>query len=94
MRSILLQQLRQQAISELQGQLGEQEFIPEESINVFPLDETYDRFVGEQADVLGLKMRVAARGTVDWRVTMANALILYQLGKTTSIRTTACCRKG
>ena len=77
-RSILLQQLRQQAISELQGQLGEQEFIPEESINVFPLDETYDRFVGEQADVLGLKMRVAARGTVIGGYN-ANALILYQL---------------
>ncbi len=29
-----------------------------------PLDETYDRFVGEQADVLGLKNACAARGTV------------------------------
>lgn len=77
-RTILLQQLRQEALTELQTELGEQEFIPPESINIFPLDETYDRFVGEQSDVLGLKMRIAGRGTVIGGYN-ANALILDQL---------------
>jgi len=77
-RSILMQQLRQEAISKLQSELGEQEFIYPQSVMIFPLDETYDRFVGEQADVLGLKMRIAARGTVIAGYN-ANALILDQL---------------
>ena len=74
-RTILIQQLQQKAMANLTSELGEQEYIPPESIRVFPLDETYDRFVGEQADVLGLKMRVAARGTV-LAANNANALIL------------------
>jgi len=77
-RNILMQQLRQEAVSKLQAELGEQEFIYPQSVMVFPLDETYDRFVGEQADVLGLKMRIAARGTVIAGYN-ANALILDQL---------------
>jgi hypothetical protein len=79
-RSILMQQLRQEAIAKLQSELGEQEFVYPESVMIFPLDETYDRFVGEQADVLGLKMRMAARGTVIGGHN-ANALILDQLEK-------------
>lgn len=79
-RSILMQQLNQEAMAKLQSELGEQEFIYPESVMVFPLDETYDRFVGEQADALGLKMRVAARGTVIGGYN-ANALILDQLEK-------------
>ncbi len=79
-KAILLQQLQQKARAALQAELGEQEFIPPETIQIFPLDETYDRFVGEQADALGLKMRVAARGSVIAGYN-ANALVLDQLEK-------------
>ena len=79
-KAILLQQLQQKANAALQAELGEQEFIPPETVKIFPLDETYDRFVGEQADALGLKMRVAARGSVIGGHN-ANALVLDQLEK-------------
>jgi hypothetical protein len=79
-KAILLQQLQQKANAALQAELGEQEFIPPETIKIFPLDETYDRFVGEQADALGLKIRVAARGSVIGGHN-ANALVLDQLEK-------------
>jgi hypothetical protein len=79
-KAILLQQLQQKANAALQTELGEQEFIPPETIKIFPLDETYDRFVGEQADALGLKMRVAARGSVIGGHN-ANSLVLDQLEK-------------
>ena len=77
-RIILLQQLQQEALAQLQAELGEQEFVPPESIQIFPLSETYDRFVGEQSDVLGFSMRIAGRGTVIGGYN-ANALILDQL---------------
>ncbi len=63
LKAMLLQQLQQEAYLRLQDELNEQEFIPPETLTIDVLAETYDKFVGEQADVLGLKMRVAARGT-------------------------------
>jgi hypothetical protein len=59
LRAALLQQLQQRALAQLQSQLGEQEAIPPESLAVVEvLDETFDRFVGEEAPSLGLQMRV------------------------------------
>jgi hypothetical protein len=59
LRAALLQQLQQRALAQLQSQLGEQEYIPPESVAVAEvLDETFDRFVGEEAPSLGLQMRV------------------------------------
>jgi len=59
LRAALLEQLQQRALAQLQSQLGEQEYIPPESLAVAEvLDETFDRFVGEEAPSLGLQMRV------------------------------------
>jgi hypothetical protein len=63
LRAMLLQQLQQEAYTLLQSELKEQEFVPPESLQMIVLDETYDKFVDEIADSLGLEMRVVARGT-------------------------------
>lgn len=75
LRAALLQQLGQRALAQLQSKLGEQEYIPPESLAVAEvLDETFDRFVGEEASSLGLQM--SARVTA-LKVGMqdANALV-------------------
>ncbi len=63
LRTLLLQQLQQKAYAKLLDLLHEQEFVPPESMEVAILDEVYDEFVGEEADALGLEMRVRAIGT-------------------------------
>ncbi len=63
LRTLLLQQLQQKAYAKLLDLLNEQEFVPPESMEVAILDEVYDEFVGEEADALGLEMRVRAIGT-------------------------------
>lgn len=75
LRAALLQQLQQRAYAQMQGELDEQEFVPPESLSVAEvLDETYDRFVTEEAPSLGLQMRVSVAGL---KVGMqdANALV-------------------
>jgi len=75
LRAALLQQLQQRAYAQMQGKLGEQEFVPPESLSIAEvLDETYDRFVTEEAPSLGLQMRVSVAGL---KVGMqdANALV-------------------
>jgi hypothetical protein len=69
----VLQQLQQRAYVELQNQLGEQEFLPAESMTVEILTEVYDQFLDTEADVLGLQMRILATGTA---VDRANANLL------------------
>ena len=59
----LLQQLQQRAFVELQGQLGEQEFLPPDSMSIEILAEVYDQFLDAEADTLGLQMRILATGT-------------------------------
>lgn len=56
-------QLQQQAYDELAASLQQGEFIPPETVDTFTLAETYDRFSGEQAEVLGLQLQLLARGT-------------------------------
>jgi hypothetical protein len=59
LRAALLQQLQQRAYAQMQSGLGEQEYIAPESLAVADiLDETYDRFVTEEAPSLGLQMRM------------------------------------
>jgi len=75
LRAALLQQLQQRAYAQMQGQLGEQEYVPPESLSVSEvLDETYDRFVTEEAPSLGLQVRARIEG---YKVGMqdANALV-------------------
>ena len=69
----LLQQLQQRAYVELQNQLGEQEFLPPQSMTTEILAEVYDQFLDAEADVLHLQMRILASGTA---VDRANANLL------------------
>ena len=73
LKAQMLQQLQQRAFMELQSQLGEQEFLPPESMTVEILSEVYDQFLDAEADVLHLQMRILATGTA---VDRANANLL------------------
>lgn len=73
LKAQLLQQLQQQAYIQLQSQLGEQEFLPAESMTIEIMAEVYDQFLDAEADVLHLQMRIAASGTA---VDRANANLL------------------
>lgn len=73
LKAQLLQQLQDRAFVELKTQLGEQEFLPDESMTVEILAEVYDQFLDAQADVLHLQMRIFATGTA---VDRANANLL------------------
>jgi hypothetical protein len=74
-RSQLLQFLQAVAISRMETQLTEREFLPAEAVRVAAvLQENYSHSVGEVADQLTLAMRVEMRGTaVD--VTDATGLV-------------------
>jgi hypothetical protein len=63
LKASLLQKLQQEAYNKILEELKEQEFVPPESLVVEVVSETYDEFVGEEADVLGMKMVVSASGT-------------------------------
>lgn len=73
LKAQLLEQLQQRAYMELQGELGEQESLPSESLTVEILSEVYDQFLDAEADVLNLQMRIVASGTA---VDVANANLL------------------
>lgn len=73
LKAQLLQQLQQRAFMELQGQLGEQEFLPADSMTTEIMAEVYDQFLDAEADVLHLQMRILATGTA---VDRANANLL------------------
>ncbi len=67
LQTILLQQLQQVAYSQLSEQLKEEEgeFLVSESVAMDHIvTEEYDKPIGEQTDVLTLKMEVMFRGTV------------------------------
>ncbi len=64
LKTVLLQQLQQAASSQLSEQLEEGEFLASGSVAVDHIvSEEYDNPIGEQADVLTLKMEVMFRGT-------------------------------
>lgn len=73
LKAQLLQQLQQRAYVELQNQLGEQEFLPPDSMTTEIMAEVYDQFLDAEADVLHLQMRILATGTA---VDRANANLL------------------
>ncbi len=73
LKAQLLQQLQQRAYMELQNQLGEQEFLPADSMTTEIMAEVYDQFLDAEADVLHLQMRILATGTA---VDRANANLL------------------
>ena len=62
--AIVLQQFYQKGYDQLVADLGEQEFIPPESVVVLPLEGTFDPSLdGEVTDMLRLEMRAVVRGT-------------------------------
>jgi hypothetical protein len=63
LKASLLQKLQQEAYNRILEELKEQEFVPPESLVVEVVSETYDKFVDEESDVLGMKMVVSASGT-------------------------------
>jgi len=63
LKASLLQKLQQDAYNRILEELKEQEFVPPETLVVEVVSETYDEFVDEEADVLGMKMVVSASGT-------------------------------
>jgi hypothetical protein len=73
LKAQMLQQLQQRAYVELQNQLGEQEFLPPDSMTTEIMAEVYDQFLDAEADVLTLQMRILATGTA---VDRANANLL------------------
>lgn len=79
LRASLLQRLQQEGYNRLREQLEEGEFVPPESVVIEPLGETFDKGVYEQADVLGLEMRVTASGTAI-KLEDAHTLAQYLLG--------------
>ncbi|NOZ27726.1 MAG: hypothetical protein GXP39_06700 [Chloroflexi bacterium] len=62
LRQAVLQQVQQTAYQRLSELLEEGEFLPRESIVTLILAETFDHFVDDPADTLGLRLRVLARG--------------------------------
>ena len=63
LREQMLAQLEGSALAEIQARLNPSDLLAPESIQISNvLSETYDRFPGEQADSLGLTMRVRAVG--------------------------------
>ncbi len=62
LKALLLKRLHREALSRLEGELEEGEFVPPETIEVVVIDEIYDKFVDEVADSLGLKIRAIAKG--------------------------------
>ncbi len=79
LKAQLYQQLQQRAYVELQNQLGDQEFLPPESMTTEIMAEVYDHFLNAESDVLHLQMRVLATGTA---VDRANAnLMAYDVLK-------------
>jgi hypothetical protein len=73
LKAQLLQQLQQRAYTDLLAQLGENEFLPPESMTVEILSEVYDQFLDAEADVLHLQMRIYSSGTA---VDRSNAQLL------------------
>ncbi len=73
-----LRVLTERAIQELVKRQRPGEFIPRETLQTFVMAETYDRFAGEKAERLGVRMRLLMRGiAVDGNA--ARELVLRRL---------------
>ncbi len=57
-----IRQLTEKAIQELTKKQRPGEFIPRETLQYFVMAETYDHFSGDEAEKLGLRMRLLMRG--------------------------------
>jgi hypothetical protein len=64
LEAFLRQQIQQEGLMQLNAALGEQEFIPPESVQVIVLDVKYREFSGDFSDVFGGEMQAVVRSTV------------------------------
>jgi len=62
LRDRLLQEVRQQSYQRLGDMLREGESVPPETVDTVVMAETFDRFSGEDSEVLGLRLELLARG--------------------------------
>lgn len=60
----LRQMVQQEGLKQLQDSLGEQEFIPPESVQVIVLEVDYQEFSGDFSDTFGGEMQAVVRATV------------------------------
>jgi len=68
LRAKVLEQARQEAYRRLGEMLREGEYVPPDTVETYVLSETFDRFAGEDAETLGLRLELLARGlAVDTR---------------------------
>lgn len=81
LRAQVLQSLQTLAAAEMQGLLGEREFLARDSLRVVEIyEETYSQFPGERAERLALEIRAGLQGTaVD--ASQANDLIYEVLAE-------------
>jgi hypothetical protein len=59
----LRQKIQQEGLKRLQEKLGQQEFIPAETLEVIVLDVTYKEFAGDLSDTFSGEMQAVVRGT-------------------------------
>jgi hypothetical protein len=62
LRTTLLGEVRETSYLRLGELLREGETVPPESVQTYVIAETFDRFSGEDAEVLGLRLELVARG--------------------------------
>lgn len=60
----LRQVVQQKGLEQIQASLGEQEFVPPESVQVIVLDKKYRDFSGDFSDTFGGQMQAVVRATV------------------------------
>ncbi len=63
LQAYLRQKIQQEGLKRLQAKLGEQEFIPLESLEVIVMDVTYKEFAGDLSDTFSGEMQAVVRGT-------------------------------
>ena len=64
LQAYLRQRIQQEGLKKLEESLGEQEFVPPESLQVIVLDVSYKEFSGDFSDTFGGEMQAVVRGTV------------------------------
>ena len=62
LRDSLLAEVRQESYQRLGEMLREGEYVPPDTVETYVLAETFDRFSGEDAETLGLRSELLARG--------------------------------
>ncbi len=60
-RTVLMQRLRQEGYNALSSQMGDA-YLPPESLSLIVLQESYDKFAGDEGDSLTLEMRALVKG--------------------------------